>query len=89
MQSVEEGTAVLFENHELLDWILENRTKISPGYREKHNHAALHNAATGVGAISIECVCEGCRQICSVRQSQAPCGACRAKELSFGKSSCK
>lgn len=32
---------------------MERRLKISPGHREKYNHAALHNAATRVGAINI------------------------------------
>lgn len=58
-------------------------THTSPGHREKHNHAALHNAATRVGAISIGCICQRCHHGCSDRQPAASCKACRAKELSF------
>lgn len=81
MQSVE--GAQLFHLR-LINFDFGEKTKISPGHRERYNHAALHNAATRVGAISIGCICQGCPQICSVWQSVAPCSACRAKELSFG-----
>lgn len=77
MQSLEGGTAVSFENHKLLDWILETRTKISPGHREKYNHAALHNAATSVGAkASIAFMKDAVRP--------APFGSCRHPAVHVG-----
>lgn len=52
----------------LINFDFGEKTKISPGYREreKYNHAALHNAATRVGAISIGCIYQGCPQICTI-----------------------
>lgn len=52
MQSVE---GVELFHLRLLNFDFGEKTKISPGHREGYNHAALHNAATRIGAISIGC----------------------------------